>query len=238
MTLGTLKCTTIEDDDSNSITVATLTSLDTNKANLAGATFTGDITLNAQEELRLADSDSSNFVALKSPATVASNVTLTFPATAGSNTQVLSTNGSGVLSWVDNPDTDTVFSVAAEHTYTAGQRGEITNVDISSGAIDIDFDLSNNFIVIVDEEIDDIDYSNITEGQTGSIFFQYTGAHVVGGWDAATRWAGGTGGANNAPTFTATNGQVDRVDYIITRDQAASGGNLRVQMVATLNYAD
>lgn len=129
--------------------------------------------------------------------------------------------------------------VSAENTWTAGQRGEITSVDISSGAITIDFDLSNNFIVIVDEAIDDINYSNLTEGQTGSIFFQVSGGNfAVSGWDAATRWAGGTGGGNNAPSFTATDGQCDRVDYIITRDQAAAGGNLRIQMVATLNYAD
>lgn len=60
-----------------------------------------NITLNAQKELRLADSDSSNYVALKSPATVASNVTLTLPANDGDADQYLQTNGSGVLTWAD-----------------------------------------------------------------------------------------------------------------------------------------
>ena len=32
---------------------------------LAGATFTGDITLNAQKDVRFADSDSSNYIALQ-----------------------------------------------------------------------------------------------------------------------------------------------------------------------------
>ena len=36
-------------------------------------TFTGDITLNAQSDVRFADSDSSNYVALQAPATVSSN---------------------------------------------------------------------------------------------------------------------------------------------------------------------
>lgn len=53
MTLGTLKCTTIEDDASpaNSITVADLTTLDTDKANLASPTFTGTVTMPATTAL-------------------------------------------------------------------------------------------------------------------------------------------------------------------------------------------
>jgi len=42
-------------------------------------TFTGDITLNAQSDVRFADSDSSNWVAFQAPATVSSNVTWTLP---------------------------------------------------------------------------------------------------------------------------------------------------------------
>jgi hypothetical protein len=49
--------------------------------------------------LRFADSDSSNWVALQAPATVASNVTWTLPATDGTSNQALVTNGSGTLSW-------------------------------------------------------------------------------------------------------------------------------------------
>jgi hypothetical protein len=62
------------------------------------ATFT-DVTLNGQGDLRFADSDSSNWVAFQGPATVSSNVTWTLPSADGTNGQVLSTNGSGVLSW-------------------------------------------------------------------------------------------------------------------------------------------
>ncbi len=51
----------------------------------SGATFTGDITLNAQSDVRFADSDSSNYVALQAPATVSSNVTFTLPSADGSS---------------------------------------------------------------------------------------------------------------------------------------------------------
>ena len=53
----------------------------------------------AQGELRLADSDSSNYVGFKSPATVSTNKIWTLPAADGTSGQVLSTNGSGTLSW-------------------------------------------------------------------------------------------------------------------------------------------
>lgn len=49
--------------------------------------------------LLLYDTDASNYVALTVPGTVSSNVTLTLPSSAGSNGQVLTTDGTGVLSW-------------------------------------------------------------------------------------------------------------------------------------------
>ena len=53
----------------------------------SGATFTGDITLNAQSDVRFADSDSSNYIALQAPATVSSNVTFTLPSADGTANQ-------------------------------------------------------------------------------------------------------------------------------------------------------
>lgn len=64
-----------------------------------GGTLTGDVTLNGQSDLRFADADSSNWVAFQAPATVSSNVTWTLPAADGTSNQVLTTNGTGGLSW-------------------------------------------------------------------------------------------------------------------------------------------
>jgi hypothetical protein len=72
-------------------TVATLTS--------TSMTVTQNVTLNGQSDLRFADSDSSNWVALHAPSTVASNVTFTLPSTDGTSGQALVTNGSGTLSF-------------------------------------------------------------------------------------------------------------------------------------------
>jgi len=47
----------------------------------------------------LADADSSAYVGFKAPGTITSNRIWTLPAADGTTGQVLSTNGSGVLSW-------------------------------------------------------------------------------------------------------------------------------------------
>ena len=59
------------------------------------------ISVSGQKEFRYLDSDSSHYVGFKSPATVSSNVVWTLPsADTGVSGYVLSSNGSGVLSWV------------------------------------------------------------------------------------------------------------------------------------------
>jgi hypothetical protein len=65
----------------------------------ANATISENLTLNAQGDLRFADSDSSNWVAFQAPATVASNVTWTLPSADGTSGQALTTDGAGTLSW-------------------------------------------------------------------------------------------------------------------------------------------
>ena len=59
------------------------------------------ISVSAQKEFRYLDADSSHYVGFKSPATVSSNVVWTLPsADTGVSGYVLSSNASGVLSWV------------------------------------------------------------------------------------------------------------------------------------------
>jgi hypothetical protein len=58
-----------------------------------------DAQMQSQNDLRFADADNSNWVAFQGPATVASNVTWTLPATDGSEGHALRTNGAGTLTW-------------------------------------------------------------------------------------------------------------------------------------------
>lgn len=86
---------------------------------------TTDIRLNAAKSLRFADSDSSNFVAVKSPATVASNITYTLPGTITANFY-LTTDSNGNLSWanatvnISNQTTDTATYYPMITTSTTG----------------------------------------------------------------------------------------------------------------------
>lgn len=79
------------------------------------------ITLRSQKDIRFGDSDSSNYIALQSPATVSSNVTFSLPAADGSNGDVLKTNGSGALSFeaIQGVPTGSVFCMATS-TVPAG----------------------------------------------------------------------------------------------------------------------
>ena len=62
--------------------------------------FVGAAQLNAQSDLRLADADSSNYVAHKAAATIATNYTLTWPAAATSVAGYALTSAiDGTLSW-------------------------------------------------------------------------------------------------------------------------------------------
>jgi hypothetical protein len=68
--------------------------------NGTGAILIGGNSTQATELRFLEDSDNgSNYVALRSSNTLASNTTYTLPTADGSSGQVLSTNGSGTLSW-------------------------------------------------------------------------------------------------------------------------------------------
>ena len=64
-------------------------------------TTTVNLILDNQKEIRFRETtaNGTNYIALKAPASVSADLTFTLPATDGTNGQVLSTNGSGVLSF-------------------------------------------------------------------------------------------------------------------------------------------
>ncbi len=62
--------------------------------------FASNLTVRSSSELRLNDSDNTNYIAFRAPANVTSNVTYQLPASDGTAGYVLSTNGAGSLSWI------------------------------------------------------------------------------------------------------------------------------------------
>lgn len=77
--------------------------------------------------VRLNDADASNYAAIQAPNTLSANYTLTLPADDGTNGQVLSTDGTGVLSWASVGGTGTVTSVDAS--------GGTTGMSFSGGPV-------------------------------------------------------------------------------------------------------
>ena len=80
-----------------------------------------EIRVSATGELKLYDSDDSNYVSFKSAGTVSSNVAWVLPSADGSSGQMLSTDGSGTLSWAtassadpSSADGDTLGTASAE----------------------------------------------------------------------------------------------------------------------------
>ena len=67
----------------------------------SASTSTVNLILDNEKEIRFreATANGTNYVALKAPASVSADLTFTLPATDGTNGQVLTTNGSGVLSF-------------------------------------------------------------------------------------------------------------------------------------------
>jgi hypothetical protein len=93
---------------------------------------TADIQINAAKGLRLADSDSSNYVLIKSPATLSANYTLTLPPNDGDSGQSLITDGNGVLTWssasvaVTDQSADTTIYYPTITTTTSGTLSAIS----------------------------------------------------------------------------------------------------------------
>jgi len=98
------------------------------KLSKTGGTLTGDLIFDTQAKFKGA----ANYVTLKASAGLVSDVTLTLPTSIGTNGQVLTTDGAGVMSWqtvASGGGTGAVFSVNSQ-TGTV----TLTTTDIAEGS--------------------------------------------------------------------------------------------------------
>ncbi|MEA9355930.1 tail fiber domain-containing protein [Bacteriovorax sp. PP10] len=125
-------------DPINGDDVSNKTYADTKVAKIGG-TMTGDLNLDTQLKLK----GTTNYVTLKATAATAA-YTLTLPPTAGTNGYVLSTDGSGVLSWISaggpatgSLTTDQQAAVTIDpFGTTAGNTGEVRFKELAAGGTD------------------------------------------------------------------------------------------------------
>lgn len=90
--------------------------------------------------LRFGDSDNSHYVALRSPATVAANVTWDLPATDGAASQALTTNGSSVLGWSTILTQGTAITAGTSVASTSGTSIDFTSIPSWVKRITVMFD--------------------------------------------------------------------------------------------------
>jgi hypothetical protein len=121
-------------------------------------------------------------------------------------------------------DADTAKTDTAQ-TFTAAQRGEITTLT-SATTITPDFADSNNFTCTLGHNATIANPTNLTAGQSGSIFLVQDGTGSrTASWGSYWDFAGGT-----APTLTTAASSVDRVDYVVRTTGS-------IHAVATLNLS-
>lgn len=121
-------------------------------------------------------------------------------------------------------DADTAKTDVAQ-TFTAAQRGTITT--LTDGAtVTPDFATSNNYTLTLGGNRTIANPTNLTAGQSGSIFLVQDGTGSrTAAWGSYWNFAGGV-----APVLTTAASAVDRVDYVV---RSASS----IHAVATLNLS-
>jgi hypothetical protein len=107
-------------------------------------------------------------------------------------------------------DADTAKTDVTQ-TFTKAQRGDI--VDVTGTTPSFDLNAGNNFKFTTTGNWTSFTLANLAtaaEGQTGSIFIVYGGAHS-GSFPTTMKFVGGAAGI----TLTSTNAAIDRIDYIV-----------------------
>ena len=111
--------------------------------------------INSQKELRLADSDDSAYIGMKSAATVSGSYTITWPAAvAGGNGYLLKSTTGGVLSWEEASAGGTSWQAVKTANYTA-VAGQGVFCNTTSGS----FTLTLPSSPTIGDEVSFIDYA-------------------------------------------------------------------------------
>jgi hypothetical protein len=158
------------------------------KANIASPTFTGTPA---------------------APTATAGTNTTQIATTEFVNAEIASDLTAAIGSTVQGYDADTAKTDTAQ-TFTAAQRGTIST--LTDGAtITPDFATANNFTVTLGGNRTIANPTNLTAGQSGSIFIVQDGTGSrTAAWGSYWDFAAGA-----APTLTTDANAVDRVDYVV-----------------------
>ena len=134
--------------------------------------------INSQKELRLADSDDSAYIGMKSAATVSGSYTITWPAAvAGGNGYLLKSTTGGVLSWEEASAGGTSWQAVKTSTFTA-VAGEGYFINTTGGAFEMDLPAGS-----IGDEVAFIDYAGTFD--SNALTIDPNGTEKIAGSTAA-----------------------------------------------------
>lgn len=175
---------------------------------------------NSGTDVEVAISGIPNAAAIAAKADVAS------PTFTGTVTIPSGASIADIGSTIQAFDADTAKTDVAQ-TFTAAQRGYINAFGNTSGTpTAMDFDVANSFSFTLTGNITISNPTNLSNGQTGSIFLQQdsTGSRTAS-WGSFWDFAGGV-----APVLSTGANAVDRIDYVVRSSTS-------IHAVATLDYS-
>lgn len=191
----------------------------------AGDTMTGNLIMDNEKEIRFREASGSgtNYAAIKAPATLAADYTLTLPVDDGSANQFLKTDGSGVLSWANPAGSGDVVgpSGATDNAVVRFNGTSGTSIQ-NSGVIIDDDDILTAAGIVVDEQriISQFEknYVRNNSGASGTTGWTYTGAGTLSVITSGNLPEPSLGTAIEV-IFAVTN---DTLEYTFTKDASDS----------------
>jgi len=97
-------------------------------------------------------------------------------------------------------------------------------------SVSLNFGTAQNFLTTVTAAHTMAQPTNCRKGQTGSIFFVQSGGSGTLSWNACWKFPAGTD-----PTFSTSDGAVDRLDYIVASISSDSAGD-NIQAILSQEY--
>ena len=178
----------------------------TSKAPLASPTFTGvPAAPTATSGTNTTQLATTAFVA----AGVSGKANIAGPTFTGTVTIPAGASIADIGTTIQAFDADTAKTDTAQ-TFTAAQRGTITTLTPGT-TVTPDLAVANNFTLTPAQNTTIANPTNITAGQSGSIFIVQDGTGSrTAAWGSYWDFAGGV-----APTLTTTAAGCDRVDYVV-----------------------
>ncbi len=182
----------------------TYSNLNTNKADIQE----GEICY-ATDQDKLYVKDGSNLVDAAPATDISAKANIASPTFTGTVTIPSGASIADIGTTIQAYDADTAKTDVAQ-TFSAAQRGTIAT--LTDGAtITPDFATANNFTVTLAGNRTIANPTNLTAGQSGSIFLVQDGTGSrTAAWGSYWDFAGAA-----APVLTTTAAGVDRIDYIV-----------------------